>query len=97
MLSSNLRSKYVILYKIKLANWDLSYHGSCITPNLVGLLYQVESHVVFYFREYVFEKLMKHVEYYVVKLPVGFPSLTCRILSNQKKDIVTSDNEVGVI
>lgn len=40
---------------------------------------------------------MKHVESYVNKLPIGFPSLICGILANQKKNIVTSDDEVGII
>lgn len=40
---------------------------------------------------------MKHDESSAVKLPIGFPFLICGILANQKKDIMTSDEEVGVV
>lgn len=54
----------------------------------VGLFYQVGTHIVFDFGEYAFEKFVKHVESYVVKIPIRFPSLLHGILSSQNNDIV---------
>lgn len=59
-------------------------------------MYELGTSVVFNFREYVFEKFVKHFESYNVKLLIGFPSLICGILANQKKT-VTNDDEVGIV
>lgn len=54
----------------------------------VGLFYQVGTHIVFDFGEYAFEQFVKHVEYYVFKIPIRFPSLLHGILSSQNNDIM---------
>lgn len=73
MESRNLSVKYVFLYKIRVAKWAPFFHGSSIIPSLIGMLYQVGNHDAFDFGEYVFKKFMKHVESYVVKLPIVAP------------------------
>lgn len=64
---------------------------------MTDLLNHVGTHAAFDFGEYVFEKFMKNAKSYVVKFPIGFPSLICCILVKQKKDTTTSDYEVVVV
>lgn len=40
---------------------------------------------------------MKHAESYVVKLPIGSPSLKFGILLSQKRDILRADDVVGAV
>ncbi|XP_058747186.1 uncharacterized protein LOC131620197 [Vicia villosa] len=40
------------------------------------------------FGDYVFEKIMKHVDAFAVKLPITFPCLLTRIILNQQPEIV---------
>lgn len=47
--------------------------------------------------ESIFKLSMKHVDFYIVKLPISFASLICSILNNQKKNIVSSDYEIDVV
>lgn len=47
--------------------------------------------------ESIFKLSVKHVELYIVKLPISFASLICGILNNQKKNIVTSDYETDIV
>lgn len=69
---------------------SLSFHGSCITHNLILIIVTRAS---FDFGEYVF---VNHVESYDFKLPIRFPSLICCIWSNQNNDILICDYKVGV-
>lgn len=45
----------------------------------------------------MFDQFVKHVESFPVKLSIIFPSLIYGILSTQKNDIVTSEDEDGAI
>lgn len=77
---SSLSVKYVILYKIGIANWAPINHGSRITPSLESLIYQIGTIVAFDFGECVFEKILEQVESFVVKMPIAFSSLITGIL-----------------
>lgn len=41
--------------------------------------------------------MIKHVEYFANKLPIGFPALIFGILFNQKNDIVIVEDEISVL
>lgn len=72
--------KYVILYKIGIANWAPTNHGSRITPSLESLLNQIGTIVAFDFGKCVFEQILKQAESFVVKMPIAFSSLITGIL-----------------
>lgn len=90
LVVANLSVKFFILYKIWMDSRSLSFHGSCITHNLILIIVTRAS---FDFGEYVF---VNHVESYDFKLPIRFPSLICCIWSNQNNDILICDYKVGV-
>lgn len=71
LVASNMSVNYTIMYKIGVVSWAHSSYGSSITLNLVGLLYQIGTRAAFDFGGYAHELLVKHVELYVVKLPIS--------------------------
>lgn len=52
LVALNLSVKYTILYKIGVAKWAPSYSGSCFTPILASLLYQIGTMALFSFCVY---------------------------------------------
>ena len=77
--SSDLSAKYSVMYKIGIANWAPSSHGSSIKSDLACLIYQIGTRASFDFGEFVFNHLAKHAKSYAVKLLIGslFSCLVC--------------------
>lgn len=94
--SAYLSAKYSILYRIEIDNLTPSSHGSGVTFDLTNLLYHICTRSSFIFGEFFFDQLVKHAKSYVVKLPIGFPSLIIGILLSQKKDNVCFNGVAGV-
>lgn len=65
LIAWNLTVKYIILYKIGVANCTLSIHGLWITHGLDNLFYQIRTMTIFNFGEYVFEQVVRHIEFIV--------------------------------
>lgn len=59
--------------------------------------YQIGSRSSFDFGEFIFDYTVKYPESYVVKLPIGSPSLISEIAISQKKDIMRVDDIVGIV
>lgn len=94
--TTNLSVKYAILNIIGISNWSPNNHSSCITTSLSKLIYQIGTMDAFDIGEYVFEKVLKKIESYAVKLTISFPTLIFGILVSQRPGILTSEQAVGV-
>lgn len=86
--SRNLSVKYVVLNRIGAANWSPINHSSSITSAMAKLIFLIGTKSKLNFGEYVFDQTMKHVDSFVVKLPVTFPCLITGIILNQHPNIV---------
>ena len=60
LASSDLTAKYLVLYRIGIANWAPFSHGSSIKAELACLIYQIGTRSSFDFGEFVFDHLAKH-------------------------------------
>jgi len=50
---------------------------------------------MFDFASYVFEQITKHVNSYVVKMPIAFPSLICGVIISQHPGILVGSDAVS--
>ena len=93
--SSDLTAKYSVLYRIGIANWPPSSHGSSIKAELACLIYKIGTRSSFDFGEFVFDHLEKHAKSFAVKLRIGFPSIITGILLKQNKNILHRTDVAG--
>lgn len=63
-------------------------YNSINTSRLSRLTYEIGTKAKINFIEYVFERTMKHVESFAIKLPAVFPCLIIGIILNQHPNIV---------
>lgn len=72
--ASKLSVKYVVLHRIRVANWIPINHTSTIATGLGKFIYIVGTKTKFDFRSYVFEQTLKHASTFAVKMPIAFSS-----------------------
>ncbi|XP_050902649.1 uncharacterized protein LOC127114961 [Lathyrus oleraceus] len=92
--ATSLSVKYVILHKIGVANWVPTNHISSIATRLGKFIYIVGTKSSFDFGSYVFDKIMKHVASYAVKMLNVFSSLICGVIMSQHPSILINFNSV---
>lgn len=92
-----LSVKYSIINRIFVSSWAPTNHNSGITPSLDTLVYQISIKVVFDLGEYVFEKILKQVDSFIVKLPIYFPSLIYGVIINQIPDILSGEDMLVLV
>ncbi|XP_050915467.1 uncharacterized protein LOC127130519 [Lathyrus oleraceus] len=88
--AGKLTVKYGILHKIGAANWVPTNHISTIANTLGRFIFAIGTKVNFDYGRFMFEQIIKHVSTNVVKLPITFPSMICRIILNQYPGILCS-------
>ncbi|KAI5441519.1 hypothetical protein KIW84_010845 [Lathyrus oleraceus] len=71
-------------------------HSSGITTSLDNLIYHIGTVISFDFGECVFDKVLKQVESYAIKLPISISTLISRTLVSQRPDILISEEVVDV-
>ncbi|KAI5390133.1 hypothetical protein KIW84_075457 [Lathyrus oleraceus] len=81
--SGSLSVKYDVLNRNGPTNWEPINHSSGITITLAKLIFQIGTKTKMNIGEYVFEKTMKQVDSFVVKIPITFPCLLNGIILNQ--------------
>jgi hypothetical protein len=90
LASSKLSVKYVVLHKVRVANWVPT--TSTFATGLGRFIYIVGTKTNFNFGSYVFEQTMKHAQTFAIKMLIAFPSLICAIIQNQHLGILVSSN-----
>ncbi|XP_050896231.1 uncharacterized protein LOC127102965 [Lathyrus oleraceus] len=90
--AGKLTIKYVILHKIRAANWVPTNHISTISNTLGRFIFAVGTKVKFDYGRYMFDQIIKHATTTAVELPIAFPSMICGIILNQHPGILCSNN-----
>ncbi|XP_050875223.1 uncharacterized protein LOC127078845 [Lathyrus oleraceus] len=92
LLAGFLSVKYAVLHRIGAANWVPTNHTSNIAIGLGKFIYIVGTKTNFDFESYVFEQTIKHTAFFVVKMPIAFPSLISGVILSQHPSILISLN-----
>ena len=88
-----LSTKYSILDRIGAANWAPTNHTFSISTGLANLILNIGTKAKLNFGAYVVEKVMKHADTYVVKLPIVFPCFLTELVLSQHPHILGKDEE----
>ena len=74
LLSSSLTAKYSVLFRIGLANWAPTTHGSSVSKELALLIYQIGTCSPLNFASFVLAHLVRHAKSCSPNLQIGFPT-----------------------
>lgn len=88
--SGKLSMKYVVLNRIGAANWVPTTHSSDIATGLARFAFDGGAKTKMDIGRYVFDQTMRHVKTDVVKLPIAFPTLLCKIILSQHPNIISA-------
>ncbi|XP_058760899.1 uncharacterized protein LOC131634269 [Vicia villosa] len=91
---SKLSVKYIVLHRIRAANWVPTQHKSTISALLGKFIFSIGTKSKADYGTYIFKQTLKHAGSYSVKGPIAFPSLICGIILNQFPNILTDKDSV---
>ncbi|KAA0049880.1 uncharacterized protein E5676_scaffold105G00150 [Cucumis melo var. makuwa] len=74
----SLSVKYVILYKVGIANWFPSSHASSVSVALGTFLYQICNDESVDVGLFIYNQLLRHVDIFRVKIPIPLPMFFSR-------------------
>ncbi|GAU44585.1 hypothetical protein TSUD_136320 [Trifolium subterraneum] len=89
--STKLTPMYVILNRIRAANWVPTSHTSDVATGLARFIYVIDNELAYEFGTYIFERIMKEAKTFAAKWPILFPILLCGIILNQHPKIIRDD------
>ncbi|GAA0183744.1 hypothetical protein LIER_31102 [Lithospermum erythrorhizon] len=93
--SSRLSVKYVVLYKVGVANWIPTTHNTSVFEALGKFLYMIGTGASFDMGRVFFDQITQHATSHAVLKPILYPKMICSILLSQHNDILTSDDVEG--
>ena len=88
----SLSVKYVILYKVGIANWFPSSHASSVSVALGTFLYQICNYETVYVGLFIYNQLLRHVDTFGVKIPNPLPRFFSCLLIHLNSDILTPND-----
>lgn len=92
---ASLTIKYVILHKIGISNWVPSTHASTTSTSLGNIIYIFGTGMKVNVGEFVFNRLLHHVDTFVIHISICFPRLLSSSLLSQHPTILTPIHVVG--
>ncbi|KAA0066488.1 uncharacterized protein E5676_scaffold572G00570 [Cucumis melo var. makuwa] len=87
-----LSVKYAILHKIGIANWFPSSHASSVSAALGNFLYRICNDDRVDAGVFIYNKLLRHVESFGVKLPIALPRFFSGLLLHLNAAILTTSD-----
>ncbi|KAA0067619.1 envelope-like protein [Cucumis melo var. makuwa] len=92
---TSLTVKYAILHRIGISNWIPSTHASTISTSLGHFVYLVGTEVKVNVGEFIFNHLLRHVDTYVIHIPICFPRILSGFILSQHPTILIPLDTIG--